>query len=70
MVADKTTSHSLLRYIQLRQSLSRTRGKIAALVDESFSLKKQSEQLLETAKRAVEITIEQNEEIAIKYLNQ
>ena len=43
--------------------------KIAALVEESFRLKKQSEQLLETAKRAVEIAIEQDEEVAIDYIN-
>jgi restriction endonuclease S subunit len=43
--------------------------KIAALVEESFSLKKQSEQLLETAKRAVEIAIEENEEEAIGFIN-
>jgi restriction endonuclease S subunit len=41
---------------------------IAALVEESFRLKKQSEQLLETAKRAVEIAIEENEENAMKKL--
>ena len=41
---------------------------IAALVDESFSLKKQSEQLLEKAKRAVEIAIEQNEQIALDFI--
>jgi exonuclease VII small subunit len=37
-------------------------------VEESFQLKKQSEELLEAAKRAVEIAIEQNEEKAMKYL--
>jgi restriction endonuclease S subunit len=42
--------------------------KIADLVEESFQLKKQSEELLEAAKRAVEIAIEQNEEKAMKYL--
>ncbi len=45
-----------------------TQEKIAALVDESFALKKQSEQLLETAKRAVEIAIEQDEEAASAYI--
>ena len=45
-----------------------TQEKIAALVEESFTLKKQSEQLLETAKRAVEIAIEQNEEAALLYI--
>ena len=39
--------------------------KIAGLVEESFKLKKQSEQLLETTKRAVEIAIEEGEEKAI-----
>lgn len=43
--------------------------KIAELVDESFTLKKQSEQLLEKAKRAVEIAIEQNEKAAIDFIN-
>lgn len=46
-----------------------TQEKIAALVEESFTLKKQSEQLLETAKRAVEIAIEQNEEAAFTHIN-
>lgn len=42
---------------------------IAKLIEESFSFKKQSEHLLEVAKRAVEIAIEENEDIAIKYIN-
>jgi len=42
--------------------------KIAALVEESFRLEKQSEQLLETAKRAVEIAIEQDEDAAMLYI--
>ncbi len=42
--------------------------KIADLVEESFALKKQSEELLETAKRAVEIAIEQSEEKAIEFI--
>jgi len=42
--------------------------KIASLVSESFRLKKQSEQLLETAKRAVEVAIEENEEIATEMI--
>jgi len=45
-----------------------TQGKIAVLIEESFNLKKQSEQLLETAKRAVEIAIEQDEEAALRYI--
>ncbi len=43
---------------------------IADLVEKSFSLKAQSEQLLKTAKNAVEIAIEENEEIAMEYLKQ
>jgi type I restriction enzyme, S subunit len=42
--------------------------KIATLVEESFMLKKQSEELLKTAKRAVEIAIEENESEALKYI--
>lgn len=42
---------------------------IAELVEESFRLKTQSEQLLETAKRAVEIAIEESEEKALEYIN-
>ncbi len=42
--------------------------KIAELIEESFSLKKQSEHLLEVAKRAVEIAIEESEETAMNYI--
>jgi len=41
---------------------------IASLVSESLTLKKQSEQLLETAKRAVEIAIEDEEENAFQFI--
>lgn len=43
--------------------------KISDLILQSFKLKKQSEQLLEVAKKAVEIAIEQNEATAIDYIN-
>ncbi|MCX8641348.1 MULTISPECIES: hypothetical protein [unclassified Gilliamella] len=43
--------------------------KISDLIQQSFKLKKQSEQLLEVAKKAVEIAIEQNEATAIDYIN-
>ena len=46
-----------------------TQMQIASLVSESFTLKKQSEQLLETAKRAVEIAIEESEEVALLYIS-
>lgn len=41
---------------------------IIELTEESFNLKKQSEQLLETAKRAVEIAIEQDEAAAMQFI--
>jgi type I restriction enzyme M protein len=41
---------------------------IADLVQQSFALKKESEQLLEKAKQAVELAIEQGEEVAMAYL--
>jgi hypothetical protein len=45
-------------------------SKIQQKITESFNLRKQSKHLLECAKRAVEIAIEQNEEIAIKWLQE
>ena len=42
---------------------------IADLIEKSFSLKKQSEHLLVVAKKAVEIAIEENEEIALNFIN-
>lgn len=41
---------------------------IAAMVQESFSLKAESERLLDVAKRAVEIAIEQDESAGINYI--
>jgi restriction endonuclease S subunit len=43
---------------------------IAELVQQSFALKKESEQLLEKAKQAVELAIEQGEEVAMAYLGE
>lgn len=43
---------------------------IATLIQESFALKAESEKLLEVAKRAVEIAIEENEEVAMDYINE
>ena len=43
---------------------------IAIHIEQSFSLKKQSEHLLDVAKKAVEIAIEQNEEVATNYILQ
>jgi restriction endonuclease S subunit len=42
--------------------------KIAELVEESFALKSKSEQLLSTAKRAVEMAIEEGEEVALAWI--
>ncbi|MCD4664919.1 MAG: restriction endonuclease subunit S [Bacteroidales bacterium] len=41
---------------------------ISDLIEESFRLKEQSEHLLEVAKRAVEVAIEEGEEKGIKYI--
>jgi len=43
-------------------------NQITALVQQSFTLKAQSERLLEAAKRAVEIAIEQDEAAGMAYL--
>jgi restriction endonuclease S subunit len=43
--------------------------RIATLIEESFRLKKESEKILETAKRAVEIAIEVNEYVAMEYIH-
>ena len=43
--------------------------KIAKLIEESFTLKKESEHLLELAKKAVEVAIEQGEAAGMKLLN-
>lgn len=45
-------------------------SQIQQKVTESFNLRKQSKHLLECAKRAVEIAIEQNEDAAIKWLKE
>ena len=45
-------------------------SQIQQKVTESFNLRKQSKHLLECAKRAVEIAIEQNEDAAIKWLQE
>jgi type I restriction enzyme S subunit len=45
-----------------------TQEKISALVKESFSLKAKSERLLDVAKRAVEIAIEQDEDAGMAYI--
>ena len=49
---------------------AQTQDKIVNDVRESYTLRRQSEQLLDTAKRAVEIAIEENEKEAIKWLDE
>jgi hypothetical protein len=46
-----------------------TQTEIADLVQQSFAHKAKSERLLETAKRAVEIAIETDEQTAMAYIN-
>jgi hypothetical protein len=46
-----------------------TQTQIAELVQQSFALKAESERLLVTAKCAVEIAIETNEQTAMVYIN-
>ena len=47
---------------------AKNQQQIAVLVNESFRLKTESEQLLETAKRAVEMAIEEGEERAMEWM--
>jgi len=42
---------------------------IASFIEKSFALKKQSEHLLEVAKHAVEIAIEESEDVALAYID-
>lgn len=44
-------------------------NEIVDKVEKSFQLKKKSEHFLEVAKRAIEIAIEENEEIALEFIN-
>ena len=48
----------------------KTQSKISSLIRQSFSLKKTSENLLETSKKAVEMAIEESEEKAIKFIKE
>ena len=43
-------------------------SKISAKIQQSFESREKSKQLLEVAKRAVEIAIEENEEAGLKYI--
>lgn len=46
-----------------------TQEEVRKLVQESFTLKNESERLLQVAKQAVEIAIEQNEDKALEFIN-
>lgn len=54
--------------IELPIIIKEKQQQIATLIQQSFSLKKQSEHLLDVAKRAVEIAIEDNEQVALDYI--
>ena len=43
-------------------------NKIADLIQQSFALRKESRELLDLAKKAVEVAIEQDEEVALKLI--
>ena len=47
----------------------KNQSQISSLVQESFTLKSKSEKLLEVAKQAIEMAIEESEEAAIKFIN-
>ncbi|WP_233881809.1 restriction endonuclease subunit S [Tenacibaculum piscium] len=58
-----------IRKIFIPKIIEDKQQQIADLIEQSFTLKKQSEHLLEVAKKAVEIAIEENEDVAISYIN-
>lgn len=58
-----------IKNILIPKITTKIQNHIAELANESFRLKQQSENLLEIAKRSVEIAIEQNEEIALQYIS-
>jgi len=57
-----------IRKIFIPKIIENKQQQIANLIEQSFTLKKQSKHLLEVAKRAVEIAIEENEEVAIEWI--
>lgn len=59
-----------LNNILIPKISSHTQEELANFVEESFLLREKSDMLLEAAKRAVEIAIEESEESAFKYLEQ
>ncbi|MBX7155081.1 MAG: restriction endonuclease subunit S [Bacteriodetes bacterium] len=77
MQAERDSGGSIIQHWRIEQIYNikipilpmSIQNEIVQKVQESFRLRKQSKELLERAKRAVEIAIEQNEEEALKYLN-
>jgi type I restriction enzyme M protein len=63
-------NHPSLKSILIPRLPIETQNKIAELIQQSFTLKAQSEQLLATAKYAVELAIETNEQTALEYINE
>ncbi|MFM8333574.1 MAG: restriction endonuclease subunit S [Candidatus Methylumidiphilus sp.] len=61
-------NHAALKSILVPKLDMETQTQIANLVQQSFALKAQSERLLETAKRAVEIAIETDEQTALAFI--
>ncbi len=61
-------NHPALKSILIPKLDIEIQTQIAALVQESFTLKAESERLLKTAKRAVEIAIETDEQATMAYL--
>lgn len=57
-----------IRKILIPRIKESQQNQIAKLIEQSFSLKKQSERLLEVAKKAVEIAIEENDKIALEFI--
>lgn len=54
--------------IRLPKIIENKQQLIAGYIEQSFTLKKQSEHLLEVAKKAVEMAIEENEENALEFI--
>jgi hypothetical protein len=63
-------NHPSLKSILIPRLPIETQNKIAELIQQSFTLKSQSEQLLATAKHAVELAIETNEQTALGYITE
>ncbi len=63
-------NHPALKSILIPKLDMEIQIQIAALVQQSFTIKAESEHLLNVTKRAVEIAIETDEQTAVKFINQ